>query len=305
MHLKSPTTAHHLATRFQAHLLGNPGTEILGLNEIHHVAPGDLCFVDHPRYYDKTLASPASVILIDREYDCPPGKALLVVDQPFAVYDTLVREERGPTVWGERVDPSVDIGEGVTLAPGATVGAGVHIGAGTYVGPNAVIYDGVRVGANVRIGAGAVIGDEAFYFKRTAEGLRPWRSGGTVILEDDVEIGPNCTVARGVSSPTVIGRGSKLDALVQIGHDCKIGAHCVFAAQVGVAGNTTVGDWVTLQGQVGVIQNITIGDRVTVFGQSGVTKDLAAGKEYFGSPAQEARTAFRDLMTVRRLRDKK
>ncbi|MEL7163505.1 MAG: LpxD N-terminal domain-containing protein, partial [Bacteroidota bacterium] len=269
MKLQEPISARQLADRVGAKLIGDGEVLITGLNEIHQVEPGDLCFVDFHKYYDSTLASAASVILIDREYACPPGKALLVTEEPFAVFDELMQAERAPVRWREAVDPSAKIGTGSQIARGAIVGPRVIIGEDCYVGPNAVLTDGVELGDRVYVGAGAVIGEEAFYFKRSAEGMVPWRSGGSVRLEDDVHIGPNCTIARGITATTVIGRGSKLDAQVQIGHDCKLGQHCLLAAQVGIAGNTTIGDWCVFQGQVGVAQNLTIGDRAIILAKSG------------------------------------
>lgn len=306
MQLPQPTTAAALADRFGAELLGDGGVAVTGINEIHHVATGDLCFVDHPRYYVATLASAASVILIDRARECPPGKALLVHPEPFACYNRVAWGARPRVPWpGEGVAKSAKIGPGVSLAPGVVVGENVTIGNDCTLGPNCVIADGCSLGDRVTVGAGTLIGDEAFYYKRTAEGeLLPWRSVGSVRVEDDVFLGPCCTIARGVSSTTVIGHGTKLDAQVQIGHDCRIGRHCLLAAQVGVAGNTTLGDRCILQGQVGIAQNITIGDGVEVFAQSGVGKDLEGGRQYFGSPAQEARKAFRELIELRRLADR-
>ena len=301
MHLQQPVTARQLADRLGARLLGDENILVKGLNEIHHVEPGDLTFVDFHKYYKKALGSAASVILIDQEQDCPAGKCLLVVAEPFRAYNDLVVAERPEVTINEPVATTATIHPSAQISAGAVVAPGASVGPDCYVGPNAVIGEGVVLGARVRVGANSVIGGEAFYFKKTPAGYKPWRSGGSVRLEDDVEIGPNCSIARGVSSVTVIGRGSKLDALVQIGHDCKIGAHCLMAAQVGVAGNTTIGDWCVLQGQVGVVQNITIGERCVVLGQSGVGNDLEAGKTYFGSPVQEARTAFRDLATLRSL----
>ncbi|PPK84739.1 UDP-3-O-[3-hydroxymyristoyl] glucosamine N-acyltransferase [Neolewinella xylanilytica] len=304
MKLTTPTTAAALAEQFGADLLGDGAQEVTGLNEIHHVEPGDLCFVDHPRYYAATLASAASVILIDRPYPCPEGKALLVHPQPFAVYNGIV--------WGQRprADETAErseapvVGAGTYVAPGAHLGRGVVIGDRCHIGPNAVIGDGCTLGDRVIVSAGTVVGGEAFYFKRTADGLLPWRSGGSVHLEDDVFLGPCCTIARGVSSTTVIGAGSKLDAQVQIGHDCKVGRHVQMAAQVGVAGNCTIGDWSILQGQAGIAQNVKLGERTVIMAQSGVGRDLEGGKSWFGSPVQEARKAFRDMVLVRKLGDK-
>ena len=304
MELAQARTAAELAISLGAEIIGEANLLVTGLNEIHHVRPGDLCFVDHPRYYEPTLRSAASAILINKVVDCPAGKALLVLEDPFAAYNGLVRAQRPPSTWSGRVDASAILGDGVTVATGAVVGAGVRIGRDSYVGPNAVITEGVRIGKGVYIGAGAVIGEEAFYFKKTSEGYLPWRSGGTVLIEDDVFIGANCNISRGVSAPTRIGRGTKLDALVQIGHDCQIGEHCLFAAQVGVAGNTTVGDWSVLQGQAGVTQNLTLAERTTLLAQSGLMEDTDAGTTYFGSPAQESRRAFRSLFALRKLSER-
>ena len=300
MLLTTPITAAELADHVGGQLIGNGQVKATGLNEIHHVGPGDVCFVDHPRYYAPTLASEASVILIDTAAECPSGKALIVVEKPFEVYNGLVRRERPTTRFGDRIDASARIGRDTQIGPGAVAGAGVVVGAGCYIGPNAVLTDGVRVGDDVYIGAGAIIGEEAFYFKKTARGYHPWRSGGTVVIEDRVSIGANCNVSRGVSGPTVIGYGTKLDALVQIGHDCRIGRHCLLAAQVGVAGNTVLEDWCTLQGQVGVTQNLHLAKGTTVMAQSGLMDSTVEGKSYFGSPAQEARVAYRELFALRK-----
>ena len=300
MELHPPTTAAALADRLGAELIGDGSLPITGANEIHHVRPGDLCFVDHPKYYPATLTSAATAILIDRRQDVPPGKALLVHPQPFRAYNSVILGAR-PQVksWSEHSEAMV--GEGTVVAPGVVLGPGAVVGRDCFLGPNCVIGDGCVLGDRVTVSAGTVVGGEAFYFKRTADGYLPWRSGGSVRLEDDVFLGPCCTIARGVSSTTVIGRGSKLDAQVQIGHDCRIGAHVLMAAQVGVAGNCVIGDWSILQGQVGVAQNLTLGERSTVLAQSGVGNDLPPGKTWFGSPVQEARKAFRDMVAVRRL----
>ena len=303
MTLPKPTTAKALAERFKAEILGDGAREIRGLNEIHHVVPGDLCFVDHPRYYAATLASAASVILIDRPHECPEGKTLLVHPEPFAVYNSLVWEAR-PLPSEHTEQPAPRVGEGTYVAPGAHLGRNVVVGKDCFIGANAVIGDGCTLGDRVTVSAGTIVGGEAFYFKRTTDGLIPWRSGGSVHLADDVFLGPCCTIARGVSSTTVIGAGSKLDAQVQIGHDCKIGRHVQMAAQVGVAGNCTIGDWSILQGQAGVAQNVKLGERTVIMAQSGGGRDLEGGKSWFGSPVQEARKAFRDLVQLRKLGDK-
>ncbi len=304
MKLTTPVTATQLAQQLSATLIGDGKIIITGINEIHHVAPGDLTFVDFHKYYDVALGSAASVILIDQARPCPPGKALIVVTEPFKAYNGLVLAERPERAWAGVIDPSAQIGTGTVIAPGAVIGPNAVIGADCRISANAVIGEGVVLEDKVAVGSGSIIGEEAFYFKKTKAGYTPWRSGGSVLLKTGVEIGPNCTIARGVSSVTTIGEGTKLDAQVQIGHDCHIGAHCLLAAQVGIAGNTTVGAWCVFLGQVGVAQNLTIGDHATILAKSGVSKDLEGGKQYFGYPAQEARTAFKDLAAIRRLRKK-
>lgn len=304
-------TAAALAKQLGGQLIGDGTIVITGANEIHHVQQGDVCFVDFHKYYDKTLASAASVILIDQEYACPAGKALIVTPRPFEAYDELVGQYRRQSPKNTATSSdfatcvSLKIGKNCSIAPGAQLGHYVTIGDNCTIYANAVIGDETIIGNNVTVQANSVIGSNSFYFKKTAQGYQPWNGGGRVILEDDVEIGPNCTIARGVSSDTVIGKGTKIDALVQIGHDCKIGAHCLFAAQVGIAGNVTVKDWTIMYGQVGIAQNVTIGERSVILAKSGVGKDLEGGKDYFGAPVQEARAAFQDLVNVRNMRKKK
>jgi UDP-3-O-[3-hydroxymyristoyl] glucosamine N-acyltransferase len=230
MRLHQATTAAQLATQLNATLIGDGKLDITGLNEIHHVEQGDLTFVDFHKYYDVALKSAATVILIDQVRQCPPGKALIVVKEPFKAYNGLVLAERPEQRWSDKVDPSATIGAGTWVATGAIVGPGAVIGTNCRINPNAVIGEGVVLEDNVIVGAGAIIGEEAFYFKKTAEGYTPWRSGGSVLLCSDAEVGANCTIARGVSSVTTIGRGTKLDAQVQIGHDCRIGEHCIIAS---------------------------------------------------------------------------
>ena len=156
----------------------------------------------------------------------------------------------------------------------------------------------------MQIGAGSIIGTDAFYYKRNTEGYRKWRSGGRVVIEDNVDIGAACTINKGVSGDTTIGAGTKLDAQIHIGHDVTIGKNCLFAAQVGIGGNTIIEDEVILYGQVGVAQNIKIGRKAVVLAKSGVSKNLEGEKTYFGYPAQDVKDAYKDLAALRQLRKK-
>ncbi len=302
MKLRHPIPVQTLAARLAARLIGSAEQSATGINELHWAEAGDIIFVDYEKYYRPALDSPATIILIDKETDCPAGKTLLVVDDPFTAYNSIVLAERPlrlADVAG--VHPSVTIGEGSYVEAGALVGADATIGRDCLICAGAVIREGCRIGNEVIIRSGAVIGSEAFYFKKTPQGRVAWRSGGTVVLEDRVEIGPNCTIARGISSETRIGAGTKLDALVQIGHDVKIGRDCLIVSQVGIAGNTVLGDRVSVMGQAGIAQNLHIGDDATILAKAGLGKNVPAGQSFFGIPAEEARKAMRNLFYLRRL----
>ena len=169
--------------------------------------------------------------------------------------------------------------------------------------PGVVVYDNSVIGNNVIIHANAVIGGDAFYYKRRENLFDKMISCGRVVIHDDVEIGNCTTIDRGVSADTVIGRGTKMDNHVHIGHDCLIGEMCLFAAHVGIAGVVKVGNNVTLWGQVGVGSAVEIGAGAVVMGQSGVTKNIEGGKTYFGTPAEEARSTWRELAALRHLPD--
>jgi UDP-3-O-[3-hydroxymyristoyl] glucosamine N-acyltransferase len=292
-----------LANKLQARLLGDSSLLANGINEIHHVRPGDITFVDVEKYYFKALHSAATIILINKEAEVPAGKALLVVADPFTAYNNLVWEYRPLLPQNAAISPTARIGEGTIIAPGATIGHEVVIGRNCHIQANVFIGDHSVIGDEVIIQAGSVIGSDAFYFKKTSEGFQKWRSAGRVILEDRVDVGANCTINKGVSSDTIIGEGSKLDCQVQIGHDTKVGKNCMMAAQVGIAGNCTLEDGVVLYGQAGVAQNVTIGAGAIISAKAGVSKSLEGGKLYFGAPAKEARQAYKELAAIRRLPD--
>ena len=290
-----------LAEFLGCHYVGSPDFLVEGINEIHVVEKGDLVFVDHPKYYDKALHSKATTILINKEVECPAGKALLISDDPFRDFNKITSKHRPFVAATAMVAPSAKIDADAIIQPGAFIGEDVHIGSGTVIHANAVIGARTKIGKNVIIHSGTVLGGDAFYYKKRDRGFDKLLSGGDISIEDDVEIGTNCTIDRGVSGTTTIGQGSKIDNLVQIGHDTIIGKKCLFASQVGIAGCVVIEDEVTLWGQVGVISGITIGAKAVVFAQSGVSRGLEGGKTYFGSPAEEARKKYRELAAIRSL----
>ena len=312
MRLPAPLLASAFAKTCGAELVGSD-QYIHGVNEIHRVEPGDLTFVDHPKYYASTLASAASVVLIDRlpEGGAPKEKTLLVHPEPFAPYDALVREHRPPYVLNEVIARSASVHASAVVEPGAVIGPKVTVGAHSRIEAGAVVYGPCRIGSHCRVGAGTVVGDLAFYFRgvpgveapeaERERGRRRWTTGGDVVLEDYVELGPNCVVARGVSAVTRIGRGTKVDAGCMIAHGVEIGRDCLLAAQVGIAGKARIGDGCVLYGQAGVAQNVVIGPGAVISAKAGVSKDLAGGVTYFGAPAEPIRGWMKREAVLRRL----
>ncbi len=297
-----------------------PATHMVyGLNEIHNLEPGDLCFVDFHKYYGKALNSAATTILIDQDVTCPPGKGLLISDDPFRDFNKLAahfhpRAELdavnghtfGPDV---KIGRNVVLGEGVELAKGVEIGHNsvignhVSIGENTLIHANVTIYDHSQIGKECCINSGAIIGSEAFYFKKRPHGRDKMLSVGRVVIADFVDIGANTTIDRGVSHETYIGEYTKLDNLVQIGHDTVIGKRCLIAAQVGIAGVVTIEDDVCIWGQAGIVQDLSIGKGANILGKTGVLSSLEGGKSYGGIVADDARNFLKKEAALKRLVD--
>jgi len=304
MKFPSPVSIEWIATLINARIEGNTTGFATGINEIHKVEEGDLVFVDHPKYYTKCIDSAASFIIIDQSTECPAGKALLIVEQPFEAYLKIVEQFRPFHPATSMIDPTATIGEGSYVAPNAFIGQHVSIGKNCTIHPNVSILEHCIIGDNVVVQSGSTIGSDAFYYN-TKKNRDVWykkmNSCGRVVLEDHVEIGAGCTIDRGVTHDTIIGEGTKMDNMVHIGHDVVVGKNCLFAAQVGIAGATTVEDGVILWGQVGVNKTINIGKNAIVMGQSGVANSLAGGKTYFGYTAEEAISKRREMIWIRRI----
>jgi UDP-3-O-[3-hydroxymyristoyl] glucosamine N-acyltransferase len=304
MKFKAPVDVKWLANFVGAKLVGDEGIMATGLNEVHKITEGDICFVDIEKYYTRTLESVASVVLINKLVQCPSGKALLITEDPIGAYVKLVRHFCPFEPATKMISDSAVIGEGTIIQPGVFIGNHVKIGKNCVIHPGVVIYDGTTIGNNVNIQANSVIGGDAFYFnKREREELLYMKleSCGTTIIEDDVEIGACCTIDRGVSGVTIIGKGTKFDNYIHIGHGTVIGKNCLFAAQVGVAGKVTIGDNVLLYGQVGVSKDLVIESNTVVLAKSGVGKSLPGGKVWFGIPVQDAKDKMEELVWVKRI----
>jgi UDP-3-O-[3-hydroxymyristoyl] glucosamine N-acyltransferase len=298
-----PHNLEAISALVNAKSLGNPKHLIQGLNEIHVVEPGDLVFVDHPKYYEKALRSEATTILINTEVACPEGKALIISKDPFRDYNKLVAHFQALVYPTAELAEDAIVGAGSVVMPGVYLGKNVRIGKNCTLFPNVVIYDNCIIGDNVIIHANTTIGCDAFYYKKRTDLLDKLLSCGRVIIHDQVEIGACCTIDRGVSGDTIIGEGTKIDNQVQIGHDTVIGKRCLFASGVGIAGVCVIEDDVTLWGQVGVKSDVLLGKGCTVLAQSGVGDDIPPGKTWFGSPAGEASEKMKEMFLVRRIPD--
>ena len=280
---------------------GKADLSIDGINEIHRVEVGDIVFVDHPKYYDKALNSSATVVLINKNVDVPEGKGIIICEDPFKSFNFLLNYFNPFTFEEEQQDPSADIGKNCRIHKSVAIGNNVKIGSNTIIFPNVTILNDVTIGNNVIIQSGSVIGGFGFYYKNRGDYYDRLNSCGSVSIENNVEIGANCTIDKGVTASTLIGEGTKIDNLVQIGHDTIIGKKCLIAAQSGIAGCVVIGDEVTIWGQVGIASGVSIGNKTVLYAQSGVGKSLEGNKVYLGSPVDESRSKFKEMALVRRL----
>lgn len=282
--------------------VGEPDMEITGINEIHKVEPGDIVFVDHPKYYKKALNSKADIILINKEVDTiPEGKAIIISLTPFDDFNKITKHFAPFQVWTSNVGANFSIGEGSIIHPNVSIGHHVSIGKNSIILSGAIICDYTIIEDDVVVGPNSVIGHSAFYYKKKPSGYDRMHSCGRTILQSKVEIGACTTIDRGVTGDTIIGEGTKIDNQVHIGHDTVVGKNCLFAANVGIAGCVTIEDNVILWGQVGVTSDVVIGANAVVQAQSGVARSLDGNATYFGSPANDARTVLREMAALRKL----
>ncbi len=301
MKFQIPQSLHQISEIIDCQYVGNQDFEVLGMNEIHVVEAGDIVFVDHPKYYEKALASKATIILINKKVSCPEGKALLISDDPFRDFNKLAKHFRPFQSSNVAIAVSAKIGKNTVIQPNCFIGNNVVIGDNCQIHSNVSIYDNCQIGNNVIIHAGTILGAAAFYYKNRPEGFDQLQSCGRVLVQNNVDIGALCTIDRGVTGDTVIGEGCKIDNQVHIGHDTRIGKKCLIAAQTGIAGCVIIEDEVTLWGQVGTTSGITIGTKAVILGQTGVTKSVEGGKSYFGTPIEESREKLKQLAHIKKI----
>jgi len=305
----------------------DPERRFLGVAPLQSAGPDEVSFLDNRRYAEALRATRAGAVILhpDMADQVPPGTIAITTAAPYLGYARVAamfhpepppRPGIHPTAV---VAADADIGEGCEIGPYAVIGAGARIGPGCVIGPHAVIGPGVVLGAGCRIHAhasishclagdrvvlhpGARVGNEGFGFATTATGEHVTMPQlGRVILGDGVEIGANSAVDRGSGHDTVLGPGTRLDNLVQIGHNVRTGRGCVIVAQAGISGSTTLGDFVVVAAQAGLVGHLTIGPKARIGAQAGVTNDVPAGTDVLGSPAWPVREFWRAMARLRRL----
>ncbi len=319
-----------IAALVEGKIIGDPSCLIRDIVSIDEAKEGEITFLANPKYRKKVATTRASAILIQNEIS-GSRPSLILVDDPYYAFAQLlsVFHPKQPDPSGvsplASIGKEVALGDGVAIGPfvviedrvkvgnRAQLGAGVFVGAGSEIGdetiiyPNVTIREGVKIGERVILHSGCVIGSDGFGFTPRKGRYHKIPQVGGVVIEDDVELGANVTVDRATLGNTVIGRGSKVDNLVQIGHNVIIGADSILVAQVGISGSAKIGSQVILAGQAGVVGHVTIGDHVVVGARSVVTKDIAPKQKVSGFPAVshiawlQAQASFLHLPALRRL----
>jgi UDP-3-O-[3-hydroxymyristoyl] glucosamine N-acyltransferase len=325
-------TAQEIAALTGAVLRGSADRRIGGIAPLDRASPGDLSFMQSPKYLSQFTATLAGICLTTEKFaaKAPAHVAVLVTPAPYRAFVAVAQklypgamrpsslfEASGVSV-SALVHPSARLEAGVVIDPAAVIGPRAEIGAGTVIAPGAVIGPDVRIGRGCTIGAGATIvhaligdrvivhaggriGQDGFGYLPGVAGHGKVPQVGRVIIQDGVEIGANSTVDRGAIRDTVIGEGTKIDNLVQIAHNVEIGRHCVLAAYTGISGSCSIGDYVMMGGRVGVTDNITIGAGAMIAAGSGVMSNVPAGEKWGGAPAQPARDWLKANAALRRL----
>lgn len=304
MKFPTPIVVSSIADMIDAKIHGDRDGFAHGINEIHKVETGDIVFVDHPKYYGSCFSSDASFIIIDQLVDFPSGKTLLVVDEPFEAYLTIVHHFHPFNPSNRMISNHAVIDATTYVGPNVFIGNHVSIGKHCIIQPNVTIMDDCTIGDHVIIQSGTVIGADAFYYNKKSHreiAYKKMESCGRVVIEDHVEIGANCCVDRGVTHDTIIGMGSKLDNMNHVGHDVVIGKNCLIAAGSAIAGASTLEDDVILWGMVGIAKTTRIGRGTVIKPMSGVFQDVEAGKTIWGVPAIDSAVKMKEQIWMRRM----
>ncbi|MFZ9687570.1 MAG: LpxD N-terminal domain-containing protein [Chitinophagaceae bacterium] len=304
MKFPSPVSVTEIAKMINAKIDGNDSSFAIGINEIHKVETGDIVFVDHPKYYKTCFESAANFIIIDQHAAHPSDKTLLIVDEPFEAYLTIVNHFRPFKPAKKMIDETAIIDATSYVGPNVFIGHHVTIGSHCIIQPNVTIMDNSIIGDHVIIQSGTVIGGDAFYYnkkKNRTVAYKKMESCGRVIIEDYVEIGTNCCIDKGVTHDTIIGKGTKIDNMNHIGHDVVIGRNCLIAAGSAIAGASTLEDDVMLWGMVGIGKTTRVGKGTVINPMSGVFQDVEPGRSVWGIPAIDTAVKMKERIWMRRI----
>ena len=318
-------TVRELAEHVGGTVCGDEEMVISGVGTLDEAGEGDVSFLSNMKYEKVMATSGAGAIVVDNKVDAH-GKTVIRCKDPYyaftqivvllcghRVHEAIGVSERAAIAETATIGANVDIhdfvsvsadvviGDGTRIYPSCTIGPGSKVGKDCVIYPNVTIYDGCEIGDRVTIHSGSVIGQDGFGYATHEGKHHKIPQIGGVVIEDDVEIGANCTIDRGTLGDTKIGKGCKFSNLIAIGHNTQIGEHCLLVAQVGIAGSTTVGNYCVFAGQAGVVGHIKLGDQVTVGAQAGVTNNVASGESVVGSPAIPLNQAKRSMLMVKNL----
>ena len=319
-----PYTAAEIAKLLEGEVVGNPALVLKSFAPAARAQPGDLTFAENENYFARAEQSAASAIIVDGPV-ASSRKTLIRVPNARIAFAKVLRLFFPEPVFppgvhptaiiaaGAQIDPTAHIGpyclvgEKVRIGPRSvlqglnSVGADCHLGEDVNLYPNVTLYARTEIGNRVRIHSGAVVGADGFGYVLDNGLHRKVPQIGSVIICDDVELGANVTVDRGALGPTIVGKGTKVDNLVQIAHNVTVGEHCILVSQCGIAGSTKLGNYVILGGQVGVAGHLKIGNRVSVGAQSGVMNNIPDGETWLWAPAQPDRIAKRQMIALQQL----
>ena len=308
-------------------LEGDEASIITDLAEIQHAKKGQLTFLGNPKYRKYLSTTEATAVLVPKDFK-GSYKNLIRVENPNLAFSLMISRFRpelplpNPEIHKTAcIAKSAQFGENIYIGPNVVIkdkaiiensvsifansyiGTETKIGSETVIHPNVTIYHSCQIGSKVLIHSGVVVGSDGFGFVRTEKSIKKIPQAGRVVIGDDVEIGANCSIDRGTLGDTVISKGTKLDNLIQVAHNVKIGEYCFIAAQSGISGSSIIEDRVTIAGQVGVAGHLKIGEGAIVAAQSGVSKDVPPGTIVFGYPAQEQKKARREIANIRSIPD--
>ena len=330
--VQGPFSAKELAKIGDAKLTiaNNINKKFFDVKNLVEACPDDVSFLHNAAYRKQFMKSKAGLCVLhsSRQKDAPKGMALLLSETPYLAYAKIVQafypgeQPKGYVAESSVIDKTAVLGDLTSVGAGAVIKENVKIGSRCVIGENAIIGAGVKIGNDCRIGvstsihfsligsrvvlyAGARLGEAGFGFASSSGEFVTLPQLGRVIVGDDVEIGANTTVDRGSGSDTVIGKGCRIDNLVQIAHNVKLGEGCILVSQAGIAGSTKVGKQVVIGGQAAIAGHLSIGDKVKIGGQSGILKDIPAGAQYAGSPGVPMRQWLRQAIILRRMARKR